>query len=241
VGTADPGDPEDPEDPTERARVPGSATEPSAQAFGDQEGPHLDALRVNAREHAMARRRAAEGDGVLVDGVVYDTSESGLIRFVVLLMFATRDPDYTASMQVHNVSVLTMTAFELYKVAIAIANHMQACALWEQGTLGAIDEADGAEAVAALEDTINEGVPTGDVATPTPPEGTAPPPAYGDATFEGVTCLSAMVNGGLSVTGDSALDGPLTVSSDAAVSGSFACSGGASAGSLDVGMGGLSK
>ena len=228
--------------------------EPTSRALVDDTGgPRLDALRSSAREHVKARRLSAESDGVLVEGVVYDTSEGGLLRLIILLVFANRDPDYTASVQVRNGTVRRMTAPELYKVASAVANHMQSCALWEKDALLALNNAVETEDFAAAEATVFDAIPTGDVTTPAAPDGTPAPPDFAGSRFEDVTCLSANVNGDLAVTnnanlgGDLRVDGPVTCGSSANVAGkvtagSIACTGPMLAGattvtSLDSGSG----
>jgi hypothetical protein len=213
----------------DRAFISEAAT--SSRALVDDAGtPNLDALRSSAREHVKARRLSAESDGVILDGVVYDTAEGGLIRLVILLLFANRDPDFTASMQLRNGTVRRMTAPELYKVASAVANHMQACALWENGALAALDNAE-AEDFATAEASIFDAIPAGDVTTPAPPGGTPAPLEFSGSRFQDVTCLSVSVTGDLTVSRNTTFGGALTVS------GPTECSGAMHVGSLDAGSG----
>lgn len=210
----------------------------SSRAFEDGTVPTptaSDALKAYVRARIKARRRLAEEDGVVVEGIVYDTSDDAHLRLMTLLVFASRDPTYRASILIRDGSVRELTSPEIYRVATAIANHMQACALWEIAALQAVEDAATTEELLAFEATIDDAAPSGDETEPTAPDGTQPPPAYEDATFKAVVCDSiqvlqdATVEGSLSVTVDTAVGG------NAAISGSLTTTGATSLEStLDV-------
>jgi predicted acyltransferase (DUF342 family) len=180
-----------------------------------------DALKAYMRARIKARRRLAEEDGVVVEGIVYDTSDDAHLRLMTLLVFASRDPEYVASILIRDGSVRQLTSPEIYRVAIAIANHMQACALWEIASLQAVEDATTTEDLLAFETTIDDGAPSGDVTEPSPPNGTQPPPAYDDAVFKAITCDSIGVLQNASVAGDLAVTGNSVVTGNATVNGTL--------------------
>ena len=201
--------------PSTRSAATGTVPEPDA----------LSALRAYTRARVKARRRQAEEDGVIVDGVIYDTSDDAHLRLMTLLVFAVRDPDYTASMLIRDGSVKSLTSPEIYAVATAIANHMQACAKWEIDLLQSIEDAADIQALTTIEESIDDSAPSGDVTTPVAPDGSDPPPLYNDANFLAVTCetidasSNVSIGGTLAVTGDTTLTGATALQSTLSVTG----------------------
>ena len=228
----------------ENADAGGSGWVTSSRSFDDgtvAEPTALVALKAYTRARVKSRRRLAEEDGVIVGGIVYDTSDDAHLRLMTLLVFSSRDPDYTASILIRDGSVRQLTSPEIYNVATAIANHMQACALWEIAQLQAINAATTAEDLVTLESTIDDSAPSGDVTEPTAPTGTQPPPAFEDATFKHTTCDSVdvydyvNVGGALAVTGDSAFTGTVTTTGATSLESTLAVAGNSTlTGTLDV-------
>ena len=192
----------------------------------------LSAMRAYTRARVKARRRMAEEDGVIIGGVVYDTSDDAHLRLMTLLTFAVRDPDYSASILIRDGTVHEVTSQGIYAVATAISNHMQACALWEAESMQTVEDAESAEELEAFEATIDDAAPAGDVTTPSAPEGTTPPPLYDDATFQNMTCISLTtsehvdVGTTLDVAGTTALADRLDVTGPTALSNTLAVSAG---------------
>lgn len=189
------------------------ASSRSAETGTVPEPTPLVALKAYTRARVKSRRRMAEEDGVLVGGVIYDTSDDAHLRLMTLLMFASRDPDYTASILIRDGTVRQLNALEIYSVGIAIANHMQACALWEIEQLQAVDDATTSEELVTIESTIDSSAPAGDEVEPAVPSGTEAPPAYDDATFQKITCDSIVASENVQVGGTLAVTGATTMQS----------------------------
>ena len=202
----------------------------SSRGFADGDTPPTatEALKAYVRARVQARRRLAEEDGVIVDGVVYDTSDDAHLRLMTLLVFASRDPTYTASILVRDGSVRQLTSQAIYSVATAIANHMQACALWEISAMQTVDGATTVDELTDFEATIDDSAPSGDVTTPVAPGGTQPPPAYESATFEDVLCETIRVHDDANVAGDLTVEGDSLTVGKATVSGALTATGDAS-------------
>ena len=162
----------------------------------------LEAERANARAQIQERRRDREQNGVWVDGVVYDTSVAAHLRLMTLAVFATRDPSFVASVQTRDGSVTDLTASSIYRVAVAIANHMQSCALWERASLQAIDGATDQAGIEQAETDAEGTLPVGDVSEPSAPDGLQSPTAYTSPQYEDTTCSTVRVTGALTAESD---------------------------------------
>lgn len=176
----------------------------------------LTTMRAYARARVLSLRRQSEASGVLVDGTVYETTDEALIKLATLVVFATRDPSFRASLFTRGGDLQQVDANTLYRVATAAMNHVQTCAAWQAQTLADVDAATDPVQIAAVEDTIDETAPSGESSEPVPPGGAPVPPAFQDAAYGDVECDSLSVSGQAAITGSMEVGGPIAVTSDAA-------------------------
>ena len=180
----------------------------------------LEAMKAYLRARIKARRRMSEEDGVLYNGIVYDTSDDAHLRLMTLLTFAGRDPDYQASILLRDGSVKQMSSGEIYAVATTIANHIQATAQWEVAQMQLVADATTIEDLQSQDAALDDSAPAGDVTEPVSPDGLVPPAAYDDVEFEKVVCdfitvnENAIVTKDLTVDGNTQLNGTLTTVQD---------------------------
>ena len=179
----------------------------TAQCERNEEFPVLsmdttEAVKAYASARISEARRLAEAGGVMVDGTVYDSSDASLIRLMAIVVFAIRDPNYTAAVTTRDGSASQLDSRAIYRVAMAIANHLQACAQWEMQQLQEVADATDEVTVAEIEERAVSNVPTSENQEPSHPAGSQSPPSYDDASLQHLRCRSAQVQEDVHVEGE---------------------------------------
>ena len=196
------------------------------------QGAPLDAEQVGAQQNILERRRTAESNGVLLNGVIYDTSDAGLTRLLVLFALTHRNPQYMGTLQLRDGSIREVTAREVYSLAATVAYHLRACATWEANAIARIQAAEGTADVEAAEAAVLEDVPAGDLSTPTPLEGGAVLTDFGDTRYDRVSCANLTVDTDATIGHSLSVAGPCALAS-VACTGPVAARGSVSSTSAD--------
>lgn len=159
------------------------------------EGIQLEASRADALAAIEEKREAAEDGGVLVDGNVYDASSESRIRLNTMLIFATRDPNYTGDVKLKSGGTVNLTGAQIFKVVSAMTNLMQTLIKWEQSATEQVNSATDASALeVAVVESETQAPPTGDAEEPQPPESSGPEPDFSKNEFEDVQCSTIDVS-----------------------------------------------
>lgn len=168
-------------------------------------------------------REAAEADGVLINGNLYDTSFDAQVKYLGSLVFATRDPNYSGEWKTLNNGYVTLDSLGVYTVCSGIMTYLQNCSVWEQDLLAAISAATTVAQLQAID--FYAGKPVGSAGLPPPAPGTtAPPPLeagsvnVADVVADTCTISGLTKSGSITTTGNITCGGAFSTASFALAS-----------------------
>lgn len=148
-----------------------------------------DAMRADALATIVEKRQAAEEAGVLVDGNLYEATTEARLKLTTMLVFAVRDPNYSASVKLLDGNSVVLTAPQIYRVVTAMTNLAQTLAQWEEAAADTVANAANIQELEVVEAEVDQQTaPAANEEEPQPPEGAPPPPDFSKNEFEDLTC-----------------------------------------------------
>lgn len=110
----------------------------------------IDEVRAEKRAQMAAAKNAMRDGGFEIEGVLWDSDYHARIAYAEVAQIIAADPEYTASWKASEGVWVTMDAATLATVQATGRTHIEACFAKYADKLTAIDDAQTAQAVAAI-------------------------------------------------------------------------------------------
>lgn len=147
-----------------------------------------DVLKAAMTTRVQDTRRAAESNGVTINGNVFATDIGSQVKMVAALVQTLRDPTFSVIWKTLDNKYITLEAKGLSDACTSMLQYIQTCYSWEQTLLGKIDAAKTVTELQAIDMTADK------------PKGTLPD------TLAVIIPPLPMTASALTVAGDSVLN-----------------------------------